>query len=233
MNYQKELEETIRKIQLHRKENPHQAKPTLLLHACCGPCSSYVLEYIARFFDITLFYYNPNIYPAEEYERRLKELEDFLPRFQPAIDEKVSIVQSSYDPKEFYEAIKIKSEPNLAHEKEKGERCRRCYALRLRRAYDYAREKGFDYFCTTLSISPFKDAEKINLEGSNLASGTDSGPAWLYSDFKKKGGFLRSLEISGEFNLYRQQYCGCTYSKTNTEKERAAAQNPTGKPSGA
>lgn len=225
MNYQRELEETIKKIQLSREKNPQAAKPTLLLHACCGPCSSHVIESIARFFDITIFYYNPNIHPAEEYNRRLNELKDFLPRFEPALLAKVKLVEADYDPEEFYEAIKIKTEPELAHEREKGERCRRCYNLRLKKAHAYASENNFDFFCTTLSISPFKDAEKINREGKILSMENPSGPKWLYSDFKKKGGFLRSLEISEEFNLYRQQYCGCAYSKINTEKERAATKD--------
>ncbi len=201
-------------------------KPTLLLHACCGPCSSYVIEYLAKFFDITILYYNPNIYPEEEYHRRLNELKNLLPRFPEAIKNKVRLVEQNYDQNEFYDAIKIKEEPALANEAEKGERCRRCYELRIKRAFDYASGHNFDYFCTTLSISPFKDAEKINRIGEELCRSAQAttinaqeSPKWLPSDFKKKGGFKRSLELSKEYGLYRQQYCGCVFSKTNTEKD--------------
>ena len=123
---------------------------------------------------------------------------------------KVKLVKAEYQPAQFYEAVGTDKEPELAKEPEKGERCRRCYELRLKRAYQYASEHNFDYFCTTLSISPFKDAEKINVIGESLAG--QGSPKWLPSDFKKKSGFLRSLEISEEFGLYRQQYCGCVYS---------------------
>lgn len=250
-NFQTELDKIISSL---------TKKPALLLHACCGPCSSYVIEYLATFFDITILYYNPNIYPEEEYLRRLNELKNLLPRFPEAIKNNVKLVEQNYDQNEFYEAIKIKEEPNLANEAEKGERCRRCYELRIKRAFNYACEHNFDYFCTTLSISPFKDAEKINKIGEDLCknandsvvefiarlrtersevtttnannsvistgsiTGTTSNlqksPKWLPSDFKKKGGFKRSLELSKDYGLYRQQYCGCVFSKTNTEKER-------------
>ena len=217
-NYQKELDSLLDGLDGER--------PKLLLHACCGPCSSYVIEFLAEFFEITILYYNPNIYPNEEYERRLNEIIDFLPKFKPAVKNKVCFVEDVYNPQEFYDAVNTKNEPDLAVEAEKGERCRRCYEFRLRRSFDYALKNGFDYFCTTLSISPFKDAEKINLLGAEIvdeflknhsAVEEKKVPKWLVSDFKKKGGFKRSLEISGEFNLYRQQYCGCVYSKVNKE----------------
>ena len=203
MNYQTELEKIIKGL---------YGKPKLLLHACCGPCSSYVMEYLASIFDITILYYNPNIYPKEEYERRLQELKDFLPRFSPAVENKIKLVEMNYNPEEFYGAIKVREEPSMADDPEKGERCRRCYEFRLRKSYGYAAENKFDYFCTTLSISPFKDSVKINIEGEKIAAENPAGPKWLYSDFKKKSGFLRSLEISEEYGLYRQQYCGCVYS---------------------
>ncbi len=190
-------------------------KPTLLLHACCAPCSSYVLEFLASYFDITILYYNPNIYPQEEYNRRLNELCFFLPDFPPALQNQVKLIKDTYEPQEFYDYIQIKEHPELATEKEKGQRCYKCYKLRLLRAYDYATKNKFDYFCTTLSISPFKDAVKINQIGNELSSLTPQGPKWLTSDFKKNSGFLRSLELSKEYNLYRQQYCGCVYSKQN------------------
>ncbi len=211
-NYQKELDFLLSGFE---KNSTH--KPTLLLHACCGPCSSYCLEYLSSYFQITVFYYNPNIYPEEEYTRRFEELKKLYQTFPPALEGNVKVVEKNYNPQEFYDAIKIKEEPELAKEAEKGERCRRCYFLRLKAAYDYASENNFDYFCTTLSISPFKDAEKLNDIGEELVRGqTPKSPRWLPSDFKKKGGFKRSLEISQEYNMYRQDYCGCVYSKNNT-----------------
>ncbi|MBR1640092.1 MAG: epoxyqueuosine reductase QueH [Treponema sp.] len=220
VNYQKLLDEVINALS---QESP-QKKPSLLLHACCGPCSSYVLEYLAGFFQITVFYYNPNIYPPEEYQRRLEELKNLYKRFPPALENSVRIVEAPYIPEDFFTAIKVREEPELAREAEKGERCRRCYALRLENSFSYALENHFDYFCTTLSISPFKDAEKINIIGENLVKEfcsshpeSETFPKWLYSDFKKRGGFKRSLELSAEYNLYRQQYCGCVYSLQNTQ----------------
>lgn len=232
MNYQKELDELLKKI----KELPH--KPSLLLHACCGPCSSYVLEYLAEFFKITVFYYNPNIYPKEEFERRLGELKNLYKKFPPALKNDVQVVEWNYNPEDFYEAVGTRENPELAKEPEKGERCRRCYELRLKKAFEYAKTKHFDYFCTTLSISPFKDAEKINVIGLNLmkaevsadkeevfptgvkksSDNEKSTPSWLPSDFKKKGGFKRSLEISAEYGMYRQDYCGCVYSMQKNKK---------------
>lgn len=219
-NYQKQLDSLIAQLpQLFPS-----ARPCLLLHACCGPCSSYVLEYLVRYFDITVYYYNPNIYPATEYDRRLQELKDLYKRFPPALEGHVNVVEAPYDPEEFYAAVGTRQEPELAREAEKGERCRRCYEFRLRRAWEYASAHGFDYFCTTLSISPFKDAEKINVigmalegEGKLMEQGGQT-PAWLPSDFKKNNGFKRSLEISQEYDLYRQQYCGCIYSMNNMVK---------------
>ena len=220
-NYQKELDNLLEKLSADEK------KPTLLLHACCGPCSSYVLEYLCKYFEITVLFYNPNIYPAQEYERRLNELLNFYTRFVPA--ENVRVIQAPYDPEEFYKATGTRENPELAKEPERGERCRRCYELRLRYTYDYARANNFDYFCTTLSISPFKDADKINEIGETLRQAQEphevigvpelvegvegvEGPKWLPSDFKKKNGFKRSLELSAEYDLYRQEYCGCIYS---------------------
>lgn len=223
INYQKRLDEIILKIQSGRG-NSEIIKPTLLLHACCGPCSSYVLEYLAEFFQITVYYYNPNIYPEEEYNRRLNELKKFYEKFPPVLQQKVKLVEAEYEPEQFYEAIRIKENPELAKEKEKGERCRRCYELRLRRSFEYAQKNNFDYFCTSLSISPFKDSQKINKIGEDLEKSgaadeiceTDETlPKWLYSDFKKNNGFKRSLELSEEYGMYRQTYCGCIYSLQN------------------
>lgn len=211
INYQKELDSLL--LSLGKNQNSDNKK-TLLLHACCGPCSSYVLEYLSDFFDITVFFYNPNIYPQEEYFRRLNELKKFYESFPVVKNHKVKLIEEKYIPEEFYSAIQIKQNPELAFEKEKGVRCYRCYEFRLKRAYEFANKNHFDYFCTTLSISPFKDAEKINEIGQKLEQ-HNVLPKWLFSDFKKKGGFLRSLELSKEYSLYRQQYCGCIYSSQN------------------
>lgn len=215
MNYQIELEKIL---SLLEKNIPIENRPKLLLHACCAPCSSYVLEFLDSFFDITILYYNPNIFPDEEYKRRLEELKKFLPEFFPAKENSVKLVEDYYIPQEFYDAIKIKENPELAKEPEKGERCRRCYEFRLKRAFEFAKKNNFDYFCTTLSISPFKDSEKINQIGKELSECANGKPKWLFSDFKKKDGFLRSLELSKEFSLYRQQYCGCIFSAENSSK---------------
>ena len=223
MNYQKKLDEILTNVSSLLAATPTK-KPSLLLHACCGPCSSYVLEYLYKYFDITVFYYNPNIYPQEEYQRRLAELRKLYETFPPALEGKVKVVEEAYDPEDFYKAVGTRENPELAAEAEKGERCRRCYSFRLRRAFEYAAAGNYDYFCTTLSISPFKDAEKLNvigeqLEGEAAAVGANGSstkiPRWLPSDFKKKGGFKRSLEISAEYGMYRQDYCGCIYSKNN------------------
>lgn len=220
-NFQKDLDNLLSSL---------KTKPSLLLHACCGPCSSYCLEYLSQYFQITVFFYNPNIYPQEEYYRRLNELKNFYAKFPPVLQGQVKLVECDYNPDEFYDYINVRNEPELAKEAEKGERCSRCYELRLKKAYDYAKKNAFDYFCTTLSISPFKDAVKINAignalqkEGNQLRASVTQVPGsdkqqvsgevlWLPSDFKKKSGFLRSLELSKEYGLYRQEYCGCIYS---------------------
>lgn len=206
-NYQSELESILKSISASAAAG--EVRPRLLLHACCAPCSSYVLEALMKYFSITILYYNPNIFPPEEYERRLAELEGFLPRF---VKGGVTLVKDDYVPREFYDAVGIADKPALADEPERGIRCYRCYRLRLERAYDAAKRGGFDYFCTTLSISPFKDAEKINQIGEDLATAGGGKPLWLPSDFKKRGGFQRSLELSREYGLYRQKYCGCEFS---------------------
>ena len=213
INYQKILDDLLAGLETS------ECRPSLLLHACCGPCSSYVLEYLSKYFQITVLYYNPNIYPQEEYERRLAELKKLYQHFPPAQERSVKVVECEYQQEQFYEAIGVRDNPELAREPEKGERCRRCYKFRLEKAAAYAAQNQFDYFCTTLSISPFKDAVKINelgveLEGQLLADTglTAKSPKWLFSDFKKKGGFKRSLELSEEYGMYRQTYCGCIYS---------------------
>lgn len=216
-------------------------KPRLLLHACCGPCSSAVLERLADHFKITIFYYNPNIHPAAEYERRLEELALFLNRRKnkQQTNTAVDLVRADYNIGDFFTAVNIEEFPERAQESERGERCFACYRLRMKKAALYALENGFDYFTTTLSISPHKDSEKINeigaalereLSAAGLASNAPlrQNPAalrYLYADFKKQNGYKRSLEISAEYGLYRQDYCGCIYSKQNSEAHRSAQQN--------
>lgn len=209
INYQKKLDEIIKSLDGNR--------PKLLLHACCGPCSSACLEYLYKYFQITVFYYNPNIFPPEEYFRRLNELKSLYEKFPPVLEGKIKLVECNYNPQEFYDGIGIKENPDLANEAEKGERCRRCYKIRLEKAYNFAKENNFDYFCTTLSISPFKDSVKINKIGNELEK-SENNTKWLPSDFKKNNGFKRSLEISNEYGMYRQEYCGCIFSKQNKNK---------------
>lgn len=196
-NYQKELEALIEK---HRQAGE---VPTLFLHSCCAPCSSYVLEYLSDFFEITVFYYNPNIYPEEEYRKRVLEQQAFIERF-PA-GNPIRFVEGTYDEERFYEMAR-----GLEQEPEGGERCFSCYQLRLREAAEYARERGMDYFTTTLSISPLKNADKLNEIGLALAE--EYGVSYLVSDFKKKNGYRRSVELSKEYGMYRQDYCGCVFS---------------------
>lgn len=193
-------------------------KKKMLLHSCCGPCSTSVIDRLKEEYDLTIFYYNPNIYPQSEYERRLEELITFLPKI-PKYKDAVTLIKTTYNQNDYFEAINVKEEAEMAKEPEKGERCRRCYEFRMKKAYEYALEHDFEYFCTTLSISPFKDSVKINVIGKELEN--TEKPKWLTSDFKKHSGFLRSLELSKEYGLYRQQYCGCIYSY-NSYKEREA-----------
>lgn len=224
INYQKELEKIISKIEAEKQTNPHFQKPSLLLHACCGPCSSYVIEYLAQIFDITIYYYNPNIHPKEEYFRRLEELKKFLTQFPKAVQNSVKLVVDEYNPEDYFEATNVRIETELQNEPEKGERCRRCYKFRMKRAFEYACKNDFDWFTTTLSISPHKDSEKINTIGRELEENkkncveneenplTSPRTKFLPSDFKKKGGFLRSTQLSEEYGLWRQDYCGCVFS---------------------
>lgn len=210
-NYQKELDNILINLQ-------NNSKPKLLLHACCGPCSSYVLEYLSSHFDITVLFYNPNIYPSAEYKRRLSELKNFYKEFPPVIQNKVKLIEEIYNPDDFYSSIDIINHPEFANEKEKGNRCHLCYKFRLKKTFEYAEHNNFDFFCTTLSISPFKDSLQINEIGEELCK--DSKTKWLFSDFKKSSGFLRSLQLSKEYNLYRQDYCGCIFSLNNSSEKK-------------
>ncbi len=196
VNYHKELEKLIADVQAEGR------KPALLLHSCCGPCSSYVLEYLKGHFDITILFYNPNIYPEEEFLLRLNEQKRLV---EEAYDNKIAILVPGYDHSEF-----TKAAAGYEKEMEGGKRCEKCFELRLGKTKEIAQREGFDYFGTTLTVSPHKNAALINRVGSRAADG--AGVMWLYSDFKKNNGYLRSIELSGEYKLYRQRYCGCEFS---------------------
>lgn len=209
-NYQKELEKILQDIeQVGRKWNPAGDcdAPALYLHSCCAPCSSYVLEYLSGYFQITVFYYNPNISEAEEYNKRAREQMRLVMDLNAEGGRyPIQVVEGDYEPRQFYDMAE-----GLENCPEGGARCFGCYELRLRETARKAAVAGADYFCTTLSISPLKNAEKINEIGSRLAQ--EYGTAWLPSDFKKKEGYKRSVELSAKHGLYRQDYCGCEFSK--------------------
>ncbi len=204
-NYQKELEKRLAAL---AREG---VVPTLFLHSCCAPCSSYVLEYLSRYFRITVFYYNPNIYPDEEYFKRVEEQRRFIEQL-PA-QHPISFMEGVFDKERFYAMAKGKEQLP-----EGGERCFGCYELRLREAAEHAARLGFDFFCTTLSISPLKNAAKLNEIGLRLAQ--EYGVAYLISDFKKKDGYRRSVTLSREYGMYRQDYCGCVFSKAEREADK-------------
>ncbi|NBH84487.1 hypothetical protein D7X88_15600 [bacterium C-53] len=195
-NYHRELDSLL--VQLSGKSK----KPGLLLHSCCAPCSSYVIEYLSGIFDMTLYFYNPNIVEEPEYEKRLFEWRRFCENFP------VRRIEGKYEPQKF-----LKLTEGMEALPEGGARCFLCYELRMRAAAEAAAEIGSDYFTTSLSISPHKNAAKINEIGERL--GAEYGVRHLPSDFKKKNGYKRSIELSREYGLYRQDYCGCIYSKRN------------------
>ena len=205
MNYQKELDKLIAGL-----EKSGQI-PKLLLHSCCAPCSSYVLEYLSNYFEITVFYYNPNIFPESEYTKRILEQQTLIGEMKTKYP--ISFIAGNYDKEKFYEVTK-----GLEHIKEGGERCFRCYELRLEEAAKLAKEGDYEYYTTTLSISPLKNADKLNEIGVRLAE--KYGVKYLQSDFKKKNGYKRSIELSKEFGLYRQDYCGCVFSKNEREAQK-------------
>ena len=212
-NYQKILDETIAGLE-ERGE-----VPKLLLHSCCAPCSSYVLEYLSNYFYITVLYYNPIIYQEDEYYHRAAEQKRFVKEFPTKYP--VTFVEGNFEPERFYETVK-----GYENIREGGERCFRCYELRLREAAEYAKKLNCDYFTTTLSISPMKNAAKLNEIGGRLAEEYDI--PYLYSDFKKRDGYKRSTVISAEYGMYRQDYCGCVFSKREREeqkRERAAQES--------
>lgn len=200
LNYQKEMDKLIEQI------SRDDIVPTLLLHACCAPCSSYTLEYLSQYFNIKVLYFNPNISPAREYEYRLNEEKRLISEMN--LQNNVELISGEYDPNCFFEAVK-----GLENEREGGKRCEVCFKLRLEEAAKYCKALNADYFATTLTISPLKNAEKINTIGEEI--GNRYGVKYLSSDFKKKNGYKRSIELSREYNLYRQNYCGCVFSKEN------------------
>ena len=194
MNYDLLMEEQIKNM---------NEGSTLLMHACCAPCSSACLERLGNYFDISILYYNPNITDKDEYLKRVEEIKKFISGFKTKYP--IKLIEGRYDPKEFFEIAK-----GLEDEPERGKRCFKCYRLRLEETAKVASEKEFDYFCTTLTLSPYKNAIWLNEIGEELNNNYNS--TYLYSDFKKKNGYKRSIELSKEFDLYRQDYCGCVYS---------------------
>lgn len=203
INYQKILDKKLEELLASNEV------PSLLLHSCCAPCSSYVLEYLSQFFNITIFYYNPNIHPELEYRKRVEEQKEFIEKLP--VKRKINFIEGKYLPEEFFDIAK-----GLEEEREGGIRCFKCYELRLKEAAKKAKELNFDYFTTVLSISPHKNAEKINEIGEKISQ--EFGIKFLNSDFKKKNGYKRSIELSKDYNLYRQDYCGCVYSQRNDEE---------------
>ena len=208
-NYQKELEKII-----SRQEQEGNV-PTLLLHSCCAPCSSYVIEYLSSYFHITVFYYNPNIYPDKEYDKRVEEQMRFIREFPTKYP--VEFIRGDFEKQRFYDTVK-----GYEQIKEGGERCFRCYELRLSESAKAAKRIKADYFTTTLSISPLKNAAKLNEIGERLAK--EYGVAYLVSDFKKKNGYKRSVELSNTYGMYRQDYCGCVFSKQEREAQKKGEQ---------
>jgi len=218
MNYQKQLEEVIKQEINNRKK--------LLLHSCCAPCSSYVLEYLREYFDITVFFYNPNISSNVEYEKRLQEEIRLIEAYNKQVENgdfknmnstnkagMIEILDVGYEPAEFFEAVK-----GYEQCMEGGERCYKCFELRLLKSAKVAKQQGFDYFTTTLTISPLKNADWLNEIGRTM--GEKEGVLFLPSDFKKKDGYKRSIQLSKEFELYRQDFCGCAFSKAEMEEKR-------------
>ncbi|MCR5657012.1 MAG: epoxyqueuosine reductase QueH [Butyrivibrio sp.] len=221
INYAKELE---KKIETFQKDGKY---PSLLLHACCAPCSSYCLEYLRQFFDITVFYYNPNIMNEPEYRKRVEEEKRLIAAYNKQVEtgdffgmnsdenaRKIDILEGDYVVADYLNAIKgFESCP------EGGDRCTKCFELRLEESAKIAAEGGFDYFTTTLTISPLKDAERLNRIGQEM--GEKYGISWLPSDFKKKEGYKRSIELSHQFDLYRQDFCGCEFSKRERNERQS------------
>lgn len=205
--YQKELDQILENL-------PENLPPRLLLHACCAPCSSYVLSYLAEYFSITILFYNPNITEQSEYEKRKAELLRLISELD--VKNPISVLEAPWDPDRFFTLSR-----GLEDCPEGGERCFACYRLRLKKTAQLACENGFDWFTTTLSISPLKNAVKINEIGEELA--VQYGVRHLPSDFKKKGGYQQSIVLSKKYHLYRQNYCGCIFSQREAERKQRSA----------
>ena len=203
-NYQKELDRIIQK--------QGEKRPRVLLHACCGVCSSAVLEYLTQVFDLTILWYNPNLYPQEEFDRRYRTLLELLEKM--GLRERVPVLTEPWRPEDYRAAA-----AGLEDEPEGGKRCTECFRLRLKETARIAAERGFDYFCTTLTVSRHKDAVRINALGEEL--GREAGVVWLPSDFKKQGREMRATELADFYGLYRQLYCGCEYSLRKREEHAA------------
>lgn len=197
INYQLQLDEIIKELQGRELKS-------LLLHSCCAPCSSYVIEYLSKYFNITVFYYNPNIYPHSEYLHRVQEQQRLIKEMNTILP--VKFIEGDFDSENYYDVCK-----GLEKEPEGGKRCEECFKLRLFKTAEKARESGFDYFATTLTISPLKNAQLINSIGHKAEE--KYGVNYLAGDFKKRNGYKRSIELSKKFNLYRQNYCGCIFSQ--------------------
>ena len=202
-NYSIKCEEIIKNL---------TSKKRLLLHSCCGPCRSYVITYLTNYFDITILYYNPNISPYEEYLKRKEEQLKVISELSKISKNKIDILDCDYDNDKYEEKI-----CGLKNEPERGKRCEVCYQMRMEKTAHLAKENNYDYFCTTLSVSPYKNANLINEIGIKLQE--QYNILWLYSDFKKNDGYKKSIELSQKYNLYRQNYCGCVYSKRNSSKD--------------
>lgn len=205
INYQAEMDKLLLRLEQEGKV------PSLLLHSCCGPCSSYVLEYLSEYFAITVFYYNPNIYPEREYWFRVDEQDRLIKKLSPRYP--IHLVSGQYESERFYAAVR-----GLKQEREGGDRCQACYRLRLTEAAILAKENNFDFFTTTLTISPHKNSQQLNEIGAEIAA--KYGAVYLPSDFKKRGGYQRSVELSKQFDMYRQDYCGCVFSMKEMESKR-------------
>lgn len=202
INFQKKMDEDLKRVGMEILQG--KEPPTLLLHSCCAPCSSYVLEYLASYFRITVLFYNPNISEEKEYQKRVKELRRLLEELP--VRYSVKFMEGKYTPQEFYDAVR-----GFEHLGERSKRCYECYHLRMEYAAKIAKKQGFDYFTTTLSISPHKNAKWLNEIGKQLSEQYET--SYLYADFKKKNGYKRSIELSAKYHLYRQDFCGCAYSK--------------------
>ena len=201
VNYQKKLEELVESLDY---------TPKLLLHSCCAPCSSRCIEYLSNYFDITVIYYNPNISPITEYEKRKEEQKKFIGEFKSK--NKLDFIEVGYDYNDFLKIAK-----GLEHAKEGGERCFKCYRMRLEKTAQVAHDRNYDYFGTTLTVSPYKNSQVLNKIGEELSEKYNI--KYLYSDFKKNNGYKRSIELSKVYNLYRQDYCGCIYSKMERDEK--------------